>query len=172
MIWRLVGRGLLVVGSMLVLAPGAHAQGPENLCQRIVLSQPSFQVTTPRLRVTFDAGVVTRALNRLTGENHTASGSDLRIPRGLGHVTGNVAAAAGAHVPWLVTPLPPCGGGRCSYEAPMFHHAYADSGMNLVSTPTTCTVTYTGLTNGTTVFANEVLRIDLQLGSTGDVLFR
>ena len=168
MLWRPVGRGLLVAGSLLVLATRARAQG--SLCQQV--SPSSFQVTTPRLQMTIDAGVITRAENRLTGEAHTAAASELLIPRGMGHVTGDVTAAAQAHVPWLASALPPCGPGPCSYDPKMYHHASAQSAMTLTSTPTTCQATYDGLTNGTTVFPRERLQINLQTGSGGDVLFQ
>jgi hypothetical protein len=162
---------MLVAGSMLALTPWVRAQGSGDLCQQV--SPSSFQAATPRLRITIDQGVITRAENLLTGENHTAAGSELRIPRGMGHVTGNVSAAAAVHVPWLASALPPCGPAGCPYEAKMFHHADRRSTMDLTSTtPTGCTATYTGLASGRKVFPKETLQIDLRTGSEGDLLLR
>lgn len=138
-----------------------------DLCTADKQFPGSVWVRAPRIELLVREGVIVQVTNRVTGEVHAqapgGSLGDVGMPRGLGHLTGDVRGAGQLHSPW---------GEYLPYaEARPFHHPVAGGSPTLDSTATFCTLTWTGLDNGSGSF-NEELALDFAVGTGGVLSFR
>ncbi len=143
-----------------------------NAASEIVLIDRGFEIESARLKVTIQDGVVIGLVNRMTGEIHSAaSTNDVRIPRGVGQMTGNVSDMKSLHNPWgarLLSTSGPAGS-----ATPSLHFPDSSSKFSTVQTPTGVSATWSGLTNGIRFFADEQMTIEATVDpATGQVLLR
>ena len=143
-----------------------------NAASEIVLIDRGFEIESARLKVTIQDGVVIGLVNRMTGEIHSAaSTNDVRIPRGVGQMTGNVSDMKSLHNPWgarLLSTSGPAGS-----ATPSLHFPDSSSKFSTVRTPTGVSATWLGLTNGNRFFADEQMTIEATVDpAAGQVLLR
>jgi len=136
------------------------------------MASRSFPIRSPRLEVTVANGMIVSLRSRTSGEVH-ADGSlaDYAMPRGLGHLGDDSAAAARLHVPWGNHSMDQAIAAGTAF--PMMHHFHEGSRYEAQRTATGVHATWTGLTNGQTAFAEETLTVECESDpQTGQVLFR
>lgn len=143
----------------------AHGQGVE-------VRERGFAISTPRLAATIHDGVVVGLVNLRTGEVHGDPAlEDLALPRGLGHMAGNVRAMETLHSPWgthhLNQDLP------TGAATPTMHHPAADAAFSTEPIEGGIRATWTGLTNGVEDFPEEVLTLEATVeAGSGQLLLR
>jgi hypothetical protein len=139
---------------------------------KVELAERSFTITSPRLQVTVEDGMIVHAKSLVTGEVHAdRAAADYHMPRGMGYLTGDVAEATRLHVPWGSHNM------NQQIEAgsgfPTMHHPHADSAYQVERIERGARATWTGLSNGEQVFADERLTIEMWVEEgSGQVLYR
>ena len=68
---------------------------------KVTLGDRSFTIVTPRLQATFQDGMIVALKDLRSGEVHAdAATGEVRMPSGLGHLTGDAKAMETLHSPW------------------------------------------------------------------------
>lgn len=140
--------------------------------QQVDIQPRGFTITTPRLRANVHDGVVVGLTNLRTGEVHGDPAlSDLNLPRGLGHMAGQVEAMERLHSPWGAQQLNqdlPAGA-----ATPTMHYPAADGSFSTELVDGGIRATWTGLTNGVDRFPQETLSVEAMVdATTGQLLLR
>jgi hypothetical protein len=156
-----------LVPLLLVLLAGSAA-----IAQTVKIEARGFTLTTPRLSATVSEGVITGLRDLRSGEVHADPLlADLGMPRGLGHMAGQVKAMEALHCPWgcqqLKQDLPP------GAQFPTMHHPDAESQFTASPLPGGVRATWRGLTNGPQRFPDETLQVECRVdAATGQLLFQ
>lgn len=131
-----------------------------------------FVVTTGRLKAVLEDGCITGLTNVQTGEVHAdPDAADLRIPFGMGHLTGAAETVAKLHIPWGTRSMNQEIKAGTSY--PTMHHPHAGSALSSQRTEQGVAVTWRGLANGIATFPDETLTVTLAVdGEGGELLLR
>lgn len=153
---------------MFLISTGAFAAPPAA----VTLGHRQFTLRTPRLEATIRDGVVVSLRNLKTGELHCDPAlTDLTMPRGLMHLTGDLKALEKLHGPWGTASLNqalPAG-----QQTPLAHYPAPDSRYQTTPLPGGVRATWTGLTNGRQSFPAETLTIEAQVeAASGQLLLR
>jgi hypothetical protein len=151
-----------MIRAVVVLLAAAAGRAEAAVC---TANGGAVTVTAPRIEVVVREGAIATVTNRATGERHAEAVGlgDVGMPRGLGHVTGNPSETGYLHSQWGTYPT--------YAEASVFHHPTPGSSPTVEARPTGCVLTWTGLTNGTTSFA-EQLSVEFAVAATGELRFR
>jgi len=155
---------VLVLEALWLGALGASAQSVETVDR-------GFSISTPRLRATVVDGVIVGLTDLRSGEVHAdlATG-DLCMPRGLGHMAGNVPVMEALHCPWgnaqLDQDIPP------GQAFPTMHFPSPESQFSREPVEGGIRATWTGLTNGETQFPDESLTVECRVDASGQLLYR
>ncbi len=113
--------------------------------------------------------MIVELMNLQTGEIHASrKSSDLNIPTGLGHLGNNAKTAANLHNPWGTRELNPNAKPGTSY--PNMHRPTVDSGYEVSDRDGGARVTWVGLTNGTEMFPEETLTVEMWEDPTSGAL--
>lgn len=129
-----------------------------------------FTITTPRLSATVVDGVIVGLRDIKTGEVHgDPATADLSMPRGLGHMAGNVQAMETLHSPWgnqqMNQDVPP------GTQFPTMHFPSPEGKFASQPIKGGVRATWTGLTNGTQQFPQESLTVECTVASDGQLLY-
>jgi hypothetical protein len=138
----------------------------------VVFGQRSFTISSPRLEVTIQDGMLVGLRDVRTGEVHgdPAVGETL-VPAGLGHLTGDPAAMAKLHCPWgnqqMNQDLPP------GQVYPTMHRPGPNSRYQAIPVAGGVRASWTGLTNGAREFPQETFTLEATVdAATGQLLLR
>ncbi len=154
---------LLLLAPALALPAGA---------QTVTITGRALTIRTPRLEATVENGVIVSLKNLATGEVHADRAfGEVAMPSGLGHLSGDPAAAGRLHMPWGTSTMDQQIGPGTAF--PTMHRPHAGSSFKAVKTPTGVRATWTGLTNGTKQFPRETLTTEFWVHPrTGRLLFK
>ncbi|MHB8997409.1 MAG: DUF6259 domain-containing protein [Armatimonadota bacterium] len=143
------------------------------VCAQTVKVEPrGFTITTPRLSATVRDGVIIGLKNLKSGEVHADPLlEDVRMPRGLGHMAGQVKAMEALHCPWgnqqMNQDVPP------GTQFPTMHFPGPDSKFSSNAIKGGVRGVWRGLTNGTQRFPDETLQVECWAdAATGQLLFK
>ena len=130
-----------------------------------------FSIATPRLAATIVDGMIVSLKDLKTGEVHAdAATADLSMPRGLGHMAGNVKAMETLHCPWgnaqMNQDLPP------GQAFPTMHFPSSEGTFAATALKGGMRGTWTGLTNGREQFPQESLTVECTVDGAGQLLIR
>lgn len=151
----------------LLLATSAAFAAPA-----VTVEPRGFTITTPRLSATIRDGVIVTVKDLKTGELHAdAAVDEVAMPRGLGHMAGNMPEMQKLHSPWgnqqMKQDVPP------GTAFPTMHWPAPDAKFATSKLPTGLRATWTGLMNATAKFPAESLTLDCWVdASTGQLLFK
>lgn len=137
----------------------------------VTVEPRGFTITTPRLSATVRDGVIVSLKDLKTGEVHAdAALNELNLPRGLGHMAGNIPAMKSLHSPWgnqqMQQDVPP------GTAFPTMHWPAPDSKLTTAKLPTGVKATWTGLVNATDKFPAESLTLECWTDANGQLLFK
>jgi hypothetical protein len=130
-----------------------------------------FTITSPRLAATVIDGTIVSLKDLRTGEVHAdAVTGDLTMPRGLGHMAGNVKAMETLHCPWgnaqMNQGLPP------GQAFPTMHFPSPEGRFVATAIKGGMRGTWAGLTNGKEQFPQESLTVECTVDGLGQLLIR
>jgi hypothetical protein len=160
----LIRCALLTTVSALALATTASA--------RVALGDRGFTLTTPRLEVTIEDGLIVGLKDLASGEVHAErSLGETNVPAGLGHLTGDPKAMERLHCPWgnqqMNQDLPP------GQAYPTMHRPGPKSRYQAERIRGGVRATWTGLTNGTKDFPEETFTLEATVDArSGQLLLR
>jgi hypothetical protein len=140
--------------------------------QTVKIEPRGFTISTPRLTATVRDGVIVGLKDLKSGELHAdASLDDLRMPRGLGHMAGQVEAMETLHCPWGNQQMDQ--GVPAGAQFPTMHFPGPDSKFSSSSIKSGVRGVWKGLTNGTQQFPDETLQVECWVdGPSGQLLFK
>lgn len=130
----------------------------------------SFIVRTAKLEAKFKDGLIVNLKNLQNGElicDETLN--DLKIPRGLGCISGNIKSMCAMHIPW--------GSPQMNQDLksegnfPNLHFPFEKSSFKINTEATSAEATWTGLTDGINFFENESITIKAGIGKDGELVF-
>lgn len=130
-----------------------------------------FTITTPRLSATVIDGVIVSLKDLKTGEVHAEPATgDLTMPRGLGHMAGNIKAMGTLHSPWgnaqMNQDLPP------GQAFPTMHFPSPQGKFSSSPIKGGVKATWAGLTNGQEQFGQESLTVECWVAGNGQLLYK
>lgn len=139
--------------------------------QLVTVIDRGFEISTPRLSATVIDGVIVGLSDSRTGEVHADRATDdLSMPRGVGHMAGNVAAMQTLHCPWgnaqLGQDIPP------GQAFPTMHFPSPEGTFSCEQIPGGLKATWTGLSNGEQQFPEESLTVECRVDESGQLLYR